>query len=765
LTRNLDPKLRKESLETLIVDYIRAAAVETPLLIVFEDRHWIDPLSADLLAQIERRTEDLPVLILEIYRLPEDTPGVVEIPHPPRFREIRLVEFTDDEAGLLILSKLARLYGAQSSVSESLVARIAGQAQGNPFYIDEIINYLYARGLELSDLYTLENFDLPASLHSLILSRIDQLTESAKTTLKVASVVGRTFKAPWLWGIYPKLGTPERVLEQLDELRKLDIAPVESPDSEQEYFFRHILTRDVSYESLALETRTRLHELIGRYIETRHSERIPQFLDLLAYHYGMSENVNKQRKYFLEAGEAAQKRYDNRVALQYYRRLLPLLDEPEQPAILLRISQVLQLTGKWDEAEQTARRALSIAGQHRDPHTEAQARHRLGAVLRLQGRFDEAQESLTAARRAFDALDDLSGVNECLNNLGLIAWNQGNFDGALTLFQEMERNAQKIGSSHDAYRATGNAGLVYWYQGDLDKALTSLEKARKIAADIPDQMGDVRIAGNMGNIYLDLGDYRQAFAAYMTYLKTSAELGYREGISIASGNLGTVYAEQGEYENALICFTFNLKIAHEMGDPIGVAMSFWYLGLTFVYLQQLGRARLMLDKSIEIAREVDIPYELSDFLYANADRLTRQRDYAAALKNAQEAMELAREVENDATAFQSQVLTLHLSFYLGTSSLDAAIDQLANLLREYTGEKEQAALHYAIWQLDDSQAGHRDESASLYRQLYEKIPNIQYKRRYERLTGETLPDPSPLPPLPAIIADANIALDRLLEKI
>jgi hypothetical protein len=128
-------------------------------------------------------------------------------------------------------------------------------------------------------------------------------------------------------------------------------------------------------------------------------------------------------------------------------------------------------------------------------------------------------------------------------------------------------------------------------------------------------------------------------------------------------------------------------------------------------------------------------------------------------------MELAREVENDATAFQSQVLTLQLSFYLGTSSLDAVIDQLVDLLREYAGEKEQAAIHYAIWQLDDSQAGHRDVSASLYRQLYEKIPNIQYKRRYERLTGETLPDPSPLPPLPAIIADANIALDRLLEKI
>ena len=769
LTRNLNPKLRKESLEALIVDCIRVIAAETSLLIVLEDCHWIDPLSADLLALVERSTKNLPVMILEIYRLPSDTPDAVPISHPPGFYEIRLTEFTEDEASLLILSKLARLYGAQSSASEALVERISKQTQGNPFYIDEIINYLYASGLELSDLYTLENFALPGSLHSLILSYIDQLTEGAKTTLKISSVIGRTFKSPWLWGIYPKLGTPERVLKQLDELRKLNIVPVQEPNPEQEYFFRHILTRDVAYENISLETRTRLHEFIGKYIEIQYSDQTAQLLDLLAYHYGLSENIKKQRDYFLQAGEAAQQRYDNQVALQYYRRLLDILDEPDQPPVLIKVSDVLQLIGDWNQAEQNAVQAMEIARQNKYDLLEAQGEQRVGAIWRLQGRFDEAKEHLISARQTFERLDDLKGVNECINNLGLIAWNQGNLEQALTLFHKMLHNAQKIDFAQDEYRASGNMGLVYWYQGKYDEALRSMDQARNIAERISDRIGTGRVTGNIGNIYLDLGKYTKAFAAYNAYLHTSAEIGYREGINIASGNLGTVYVEQGEHQNALACFTFNLKIAHEMEDPIGVGMALWYLGETFMRQGQFGRSADVLKKATAIAREVDIPYELSDFLYTNAKRLSRQHDYDAAFRNTQEALKVAKEVDNPATAFKARVLATRLEHLLQRRDLNDSLNALRSLLAASKSnglsEKEEAAIHYTIWQMDPAQDESRTRAAALYRQLYASSPNIQYQRRHEMLTGEKLDEPPPLPPLPDIISEVKIDLDWLIAQI
>ncbi len=91
-------------------------------------------------------------------------------------------------------------------VPSRLIERIVEKAQGNPFYIDEIVNLIHDRAIDPRDTAALEQLDLPESLHSLIMSRIDQLVEDHKITLKVASVIGRLFKASWLWQVHPHTG-------------------------------------------------------------------------------------------------------------------------------------------------------------------------------------------------------------------------------------------------------------------------------------------------------------------------------------------------------------------------------------------------------------------------------------------------------------------------------------------------------------------------------------------------------------------------------
>ncbi|RPI23307.1 MAG: hypothetical protein EHM70_22680, partial [Chloroflexota bacterium] len=345
LTRPLDAKIRKESLEALLVACIRHRARQTPLMLVMEDCHWIDSLSNDLLEAVGRNVADVPVLMLVVYRPPETNqiqPRVTRFAH---FSEIRLAEFSREEAERLIGLKLERLFYGLSGVPAELVERVTERAQGNPFYIDEMINLIHDRGIDPSNVEALRAVDLPDSLHSLIISRIDQLAEGAKTTLKVASVIGRAFRASWLWGIYPELGTPEKVKDQLAELSKLDITPLDKPEPELEYLFKHIVTREVAYESLAVATRQMLHEQTGLFIERTYAHKLEQFVDWLAYHYGLSQNTAKQREYFLRAGEAAQAAYANQAAIDYYRRLLPLLPDAGKNAIRLKLGQVLQLIG------------------------------------------------------------------------------------------------------------------------------------------------------------------------------------------------------------------------------------------------------------------------------------------------------------------------------------------------------------------------------------------------------------------------------------
>jgi adenylate cyclase len=195
LTGSFDAKLRKTSLESLLVDCLRAQVHATgasvPLLLVLEECHWLDPLSEDLLEVIGRAIGNLPVLIIMAYRPPELTrtqaPSVSRLPH---FTEIGLRDFTPQEAERLIELKLATAFRSSAPPPRVLVERITARAQGNPFYIEELLNYLQDSGIDPDDSQALQQLDLPTSLHSLILTRIDTLTESQKATLRVASVIG-----------------------------------------------------------------------------------------------------------------------------------------------------------------------------------------------------------------------------------------------------------------------------------------------------------------------------------------------------------------------------------------------------------------------------------------------------------------------------------------------------------------------------------------------------------------------------------------------
>src|SRR5687768_8562852 len=176
LTGSFDAKLRKESLESLLVDYLRKRARLAPILLVLEDCHWLDPLSHDLLEVIGRATADIPALIALAYRPPQLeralAPRVGKLFH---FTEISLSDLPAEEIEQLVSFKLAQIYGEQARLPRALIEKIGRQAEGNPFYIEELLNYLHDRNIDPQQPEALEQVDLPDSLYSLILSRIDQL--------------------------------------------------------------------------------------------------------------------------------------------------------------------------------------------------------------------------------------------------------------------------------------------------------------------------------------------------------------------------------------------------------------------------------------------------------------------------------------------------------------------------------------------------------------------------------------------------------------
>jgi class 3 adenylate cyclase/tetratricopeptide (TPR) repeat protein len=748
LTRPLEARTRKEMLEELAAACLRRAALQHPFLLVLEDCHWIDPLSRDLLLAALRLLAGAPAAALVIYRPAEDDRNALGIQRLAHFSEIRLEELSREEAGELISIKLAHLFGAGEFPAE-LSERIFARAQGNPFYMDEMVNLLHDRGIDPHDRRAIQSLELPDSLHSLVLSRIDQLDEAAKTTLKVASVIGRSFKASWLWGAYPALGAPAQVQAQLTHLSRLEITPLDRAEPEAEYIFKHIVTREVAYESLAVATRAMLHGAVGGYIER--GGDAAQSLDLLAYHYGLSRDLPKQREYFAKAGQAAEAAYANQAAASYYSRLLPLLPRGEQAEIALRLGRACQFIGEWQRAQAAYRQAAENAP---GPRLLARAHLARGALLRWQGDLDEARRWMEIARAALEQDGDLDGLKDALRELGVAAWNEGEYEQALVHLQRSSQLAFQLDDRKSLFQALGNMGIVYQVQGDLTRALSLYQECRGVAAELGDRMSANIALGNIGTVYQEMGDYPAAWQAYSENLRNAYELGYRLGVGIALDNLGGVYFALGDAAAAQTCHTYALGLAQELGDRTGVSRALAALGRLFLQQGRLDQADPALRRAVEICRELEAAYELCEALSLLADLEEQRGELDAARAFNQEALEWAGEAEREDVAFTAR---------LRQARLDAVPAQLEALRAQAEpGSPERAAAAYELWRLEPSQEALRAEAETAYRSLYARTPEAEYRRRLLSLGGEAPPPFPALPPPPGL----NLSSSRISgEKV
>jgi adenylate cyclase len=613
LTRSFDAKLRKTSLESLLVDCLRARAREGPLLIVLEDTQWLDPLSIDLLQVIGRTIASLPVLLILAFRplqAPQEQP--LPVSQLANYTELELAEFSTEEAEWLIQLKLKQLFGEQTNAPRELVMRLVERAEGNPFYIEELLNYLKDRGHHPSAIQALDQLELPTSLHSLILSRIDQLTESQKITLKVASVIGRLFRAAMLWGTYPQLGDERSIVTDLNRMSQLELVSLEMPEPELTYLFKHLVTQEVAYESLPFSTRAMLHEQIGRYIEKAYADSLEQYIDLLAHHYYRSSDETKKREYLLRAGEAAQRNYANSGAIDYYQRLLPLIPEKEQVPILLKLGKVQELVGEWDEAGQIYQQILKMAEEMDDRQVRASGQAAQGELLSKQGLYAEAAAWLKDARTTFEQLGDQSGVAQTLHSAGSLAARQGDFEPARLLYEQSLEIRRNLGDDANIGHLLNNLGILARFRGDYEMSRRLHEEALQVRRKVGDKWSIANSLNNVGNLALDEDNFAEARSRLEEALALLRQVGDRWSIGNALNNLGNVARAQRDYEIARALYRESMEIFQEFGDKRSLAYLLEDMGLLAARQAKPERALRLIGSASELRLEIGSPLSATE---------------------------------------------------------------------------------------------------------------------------------------------------------
>jgi predicted ATPase/class 3 adenylate cyclase len=677
-TRALEPQHRQSALHALLLDCLRTAARAATedgagLLFVLEDLHWVDPASHDLLELIARATVDAPLLIVLAYRPPEllrlQTPRVEALEH---FTRVELAALTADESTQVIHAKLAQLLPARRGAAPpALVAQVTARAQGNPFYIEELLHYLHDRGIDPLDEAALGALDLPVSLHTLILSRIDQLSERQRATLKVASVIGRLFHFAWLHGAYPELGKVAPLRADLDELARLELTPLDTPEPELAYLFKHIITQEVAYTSLAGQARARLHEQLAHYLERLDAEK---YLDLLTYHYDQSANMPKKRAYLRRAGEAAAARYANTAALDYLNRALDLApdsDAAERYALLLAREKVHDLLGAREaqardldalealaealtddarRAEVAARRAGYAYRVGDSPGSVAAAARAVALALAVgatalavsahrqwawallrQGDYAVAERQAVASLDLARETGDRRGEGLALGTRGAIAWYQGDYAAARAAYEQSLRICRAIGNRQGEGLVLGNLGLAASAQSDYAAARAAYEQSLRICRAIGDRLGEGWALGVLGDAALSQGDYAAARAAYEQSLRIRREVGDRQGESWALGSLGLIAHSLGEHEAARSYGQQALSITQAIGDRDWEAFVLAVIGHAELGLGRRPAAAAAYHAALSIRRDLGQPNKATEPLAGLARIALAEGDSATAL--------------------------------------------------------------------------------------------------------------------------------------
>ena len=360
----LSPEALQYRTFEVVEELVRLLARDRPVIVALEDLHWADATSLTLAERLLGLTEDAGVLLVLTHRSDRDHPAwrlkeVAAREFPHRTRELTLEAL----GGAAERELLAALVG-EGTLPTELEQRVLADAEGNPFYLEELVRSLADAGalVRSNGGWRFDHeveVEIPPSVEKVILARIDRLDSRCREVLAAASVLGRHFGLPLLEGV---ASTDGDLADTLHELQRLDLLRQSRRWPSPEFRFKHALIQEAAYRTLLVDARERLHRRAAEWLEARHGESDEEALGLLAHHWLAAADEDKAVQYLTRAGDKARQEYALDEAIGHYRELLPLLERRgERQAIalvLFKLALALHTSLRFGEANEAYQRAF-----------------------------------------------------------------------------------------------------------------------------------------------------------------------------------------------------------------------------------------------------------------------------------------------------------------------------------------------------------------------------------------------------------------------
>jgi len=552
---SMSPEARKDRIIEACRKIVLKGSEVRPLIMAFEDLHWLDKSSEDVL---RNHLESIPgsrVLLIFTCR-PEfiHTWGAKSY-----HNQLTLHRLSNRES----LEMVTSILGTRE-IERTLEELILEKTEGVPFFIEEFIK-------SLRDLKIIEREDnkfrlsrdiqqlaIPSTIQDVIMARVDSLPERAKEVLQTGSVIEREFSHPLIKRI---MGLPEKeLLSNLSVLKDSELLYERGIYPESNYIFKHALTREVVYDSILAKRKKKLHEEIGNAIEELHKDNLIEHYGVLAEHYILGENYAKAAEYSRLSGKKAEKAASFPDAIAHAKKRisslekLPMTDEVQRKIIDARTTLALYLgqLNYYFEAREAIDPIIDLA-------IKQGYKKRLCQIRTIQGVYHYmVEEDFPAAFQAFeealkisDEIKDILTSSYANHWFGMALTYNGEFDKAIIHMQRTLDISIAAKNLWGTAITKGNlAYFCYFYPGKINLGFQTSAEALRAAEESGDIMSKGYVYSSHGIFCYARGLLDEAERHLLKGIEFCERINEKGWKAIAHLFLGETYFEMGNFPSA-----------------------------------------------------------------------------------------------------------------------------------------------------------------------------------------------------------------------
>jgi predicted ATPase len=627
---------------------------------------------------------------------------------------------------------------------------VVSGAEGNPFYVEEIIKMLIDQKVILPgpemwrvDASELLEVRVPPTLTGVLQARLDVLSPWEKTVLQRASVIGREF-----WDrVVERLGhesaqdgSEADTRTALEALRRKELIYQREASSfagAREYTFKHALLRDVTYETVLKRERREYHTLAAEWLIEQSGERVNEYAGNIAEHYERARETERAAQWYGRAGSQARVTYSPETAIGYYRRALEL-----SPIAADGSTQEAQ-----DEAEAVTWAAAAARAAQRVEWYEG-----LGEVLWMQARFREAVEAYTAMRLTAMENGDAVAEARAWNGLAIVQGNQGDNRGMLESAGRAVMLARGSGTDATARTELASAlnrqGWAHYRLGDAAAVKALSEQALDLSIELGEAAWRERARSlqSLGLAHQMLGQFKEAYDYIEQALALFRKLGDRRLVANMLNSLGETARLRGDYGLAFERYQEALNIAREIGNRAEQMAYLGNLGAARVGLGKYDAAEADLRQVIEMAGSAGY-FGLSENYRFLSEALLGQGKVEEALETSRIALALGQEAggqEHIGGAWRALGLVaarsdVAIEVNHQTYDAGACFDKSLTVFTEI-GMQAERARTLRDWARSELARGDQSAGRSMWLEARDVFEQLRMSLEIERMEMETSTD-------------------------